>query len=546
MVERMLGVVLRNEEAMRHAEEMLEVDDFAEHQRGYAAVYAVALDFYEEHAALPQYDDLVDEVERRLDENPEGLSDDELALLDKWLKDTYEIPDEHFAKREMLRVFRKYLKMFLEDRTTDKIREDFSSQATVDVFNYLKNLEEKTRRISLASEGGIQPLFAPGWSKNNTIVELRDTTLPFLNAMLDGGDGCGEVNGLLAPFGTCKTTMAMQMATGRARRCRQDWISSGKTRPLGIVYVFIYEGTIEQMRLRALNCAAQVRREKLKDLSELNRRGVYDEYERQIFRDMFENDTPVPCEKQRVRTLSKVLNTNLQVICMTGSDKENPGRGSGYVEEIARIIEQDQTQQKSRYNCETFVECVIVDYVGAAVERASTAHNWTDSQRRNKTERFPLYMQQLVAGRFSCPCWCLHQLSGQANSFAPGKVPKGTDAKDTKSFKENLDFLFVVGSKNHQDLCCWVVDKARRFDTKLPPEVVFVDGEMGRVHSVSREYVLDRQTEEIVQASELRGMYADHSGSQQDEEEYADMAPATMAIQTQMREIASGRRRRRT
>lgn len=543
-VERLVGFTLRNESMHRKAKQMLQVEDFADHQRGLAAVYAIGLDFYEEHQELPDYVDIVEEIERRLDEAPESLSEDELELLDRAVKLQYQLPDEYFEQPKVQKVFRKMLRMFLEDRTTDKIREDFSSQSTVDVFGYLQGLQEKTRRIAMSAEEGVEDLFPRGWSKQRQLVELRDTTIPFLNVMLDGGDGCGEVNGLLAPFGTCKTTFAVQMSTGRAKRRRQEWVRAGRQTPLGISYLFIYEGNIAQMRVRSLMCAGQIHASKLKDTANLNRRGVYDDYERVLFRDMFEADVRVPCERDRVKATSNMLNTNFRVVCMSGHDEKHPGRGSGYVEEIANIIETDQQQQAERWDTEVFVECVTVDYVGAAVERAAMANNWSESERRIRTERFPYQMGQMVANRFYCPCWCMHQLSGQANSLAPGKVPKGTDAKDTKSFKENLDFLFIVGSKNHQNLCVWVVDKARRFETALPPEIIYVDGTLGRVRAVSGEFVLDRQSQEIVAASELRGMIADHSHTE-DEDEYEGMTQAAELVSNQMREIASGRRRRR-
>lgn len=541
-LERMLGIALRQEAAMKQAAQVLSADVFSTQQRGYALVWSVAKDFYEEHLALPGYDDIVEEVERRLMEGVEEFSDEELELLDNWLQLLYAIDEEVYERPATTRVFRKYLRMFLEDRAAEQIREDFfDASSTLDIYQYLQQLGRKAQKIQQVEESDIEPLFAEGWSAEAVTVELRDTTLPFLNGFLDGGDGIEEVSGLVAPFGTCKTTFAVQMCAGRARKCRQEWLATDRQAPLGIVYLFIYEGSLRQIRVRALSFAAQIHRSKLKDLRTLNPPGVYDDYERILFADMFANNVTVPCERQRVRVVQAALNDNLRVVCMSGMDRRNPGRGTGYVEEIARIVETDLAAQKERLRTDVFCETVVVDYVGAAVERAALANDWSEGEIRRRTERFPYQLGQQVAMPFRCPVWVLHQLSGKANSLAPGRIPKGTDVKDTKSFKENLDFLIVVGSKNKQDLCCWSVDKARRFETNPEPEIVFVDGALSTLRSASGEYVLDRHNGEIVPASELHGFNAAPvSGG---EEEY-DSLPAAAEIQAnELRRVVMRNRR---
>jgi hypothetical protein len=229
-----------------------------------------------------------------------------------------------------------------------------------------------------------------------------------------------------------------------------------------VVYLFFYEGTSDQMRHRALMHAAQVRRDRFRDLSLLRGPGWYEPYERELFAEAFALGVGPPCEQARVRVAAALLRDHLRAVCLSGQDLKNPGRGTHYVPELRTLIERDLERLQARWGVEVGIECVLVDYIGAAVERHAAAKGYDDARKRNLIDKFPFHAAQAVGVPFACPVWVFHQFSGAAQETPPGRVPKGNETKDSKSLKENLDFLILAGKPTEQQLIVMRLDKARR------------------------------------------------------------------------------------
>ena len=94
----------------------------------------------------------------------------------------------------------------------------------------------------------------------------------------------------------------------------------------------------------------------------------------------------------------------------------------------------------------------------------------------------------------------LHQLSGQANQKGSAAKVYHTDAAESKSFAENLDFAFVIGAVNDLGLCQINATKHRR-TADCPAAIVRVRGEMSRVEGTGNKYAIDPYTHTIQESS---------------------------------------------
>ena len=145
---------------------------------------------------------------------------------------------------------------------------------------------------------------------------------------------------------------------------------------------------------------------------------------------------------------------------------------------------------------------MVIDYVGAMATRHMSMAEKDSSQLRHYIAGAPLRMKNQIADYFNCPVWAIHQLSGEANKKKPTSKLLYTDAAESKSFAENLDFVFLVGRltmENLGQLCC---DKHRR-TAPMAPLVIRVRGEVNCVANVSHLYTVDHETNEIKLKSDV-------------------------------------------
>ena len=136
-----------------------------------------------------------------------------------------------------------------------------------------------------------------------------------------------------------------------------------------------------------------------------------------------------------------------------------------------------ELRERGSDGSEWYVKNVIVDYLGLMVDRDSTLRKSDPVEDHKAYQAAVAQIVNLVSKPFDCPSWILHQLSGVANAtLNPTKVLHHTDAKGSKSFGENLDFCFVIGSLNADSLGQVACTKHRRAG-KQAPSVIKVDGE---------------------------------------------------------------------
>ena len=513
----MLTTFIRKLSAFLVAKTQLRPEHFNKGEQGYALIWATVLDHYEEIGKLPQEHELLAEIDLRLQEDTDALDDDEISEVDKFVQTAF-----HGVKRQDLsdQLAAKYLRVFLEDRLADRAREIFQlgTRNPSDIFQLATNLAEEAGSIRALSGAGVQQPFPSGWDEQAPPVEKLDTDTACFNHFLNGGDSPGEVYGLLGPFGSAKTTTAIYLSVLRANRFWQQWVAGGRKGPLPLVYYFFYEGSLPEMRVRALAAIGQIDKETLESVSwdKLSYdRETLKPYELKLFaRELAAGATVHPeesvpgkamvwPERSRKKFAETILNRNWRPIDMTGNDPANPGRGWGMADELVSIVRQDQLFNYSR-GLAVCCGTVYVDFLLALVDAYMTHNNIKQHEElRLLVQRYPLHVKNRLALAFRCPVWILHQLSGAANSLPPGVIPKITDSAEGKSFAMHLDFCFQYGGKTAESLCVLACGKSRR----APPHtelVVRVDGALGAIRSTDGKWVLDTMAKKIVCAADLR------------------------------------------
>ncbi len=409
------------------------------------------------------------------------------------------------------RVAFKFLRQYLEDRLIADLRRDMGNSAFTPVSpSRLLQVYAETASAIATIQPSANPLpFPPGWADDGSSrIEKVPLGQVDFDDFLSDGLGCGEVLGLLAPHGTCKTLLAIQFGCDWAIAQADAWEATAARQSVApCVYVFAYEGSVAEMRTRAICHTGEIDKDRLElgDPAEnLNRTHLLP-YERDLFADRLRRGESIPSERDRSLTAKRKLNRNFRVIDMTGNDPENPGRGWGMVDEIAAIIQAD-IEFYRRQGMELRIGGVIVDYAGAAVERyIDMAPKVSRDHFRNLLGKFPMHFKSKVAQAFNCPGIINHQLNADANALAPGALPKGTDSAECRTFRENLDFAIVLSNPTSQNLVTAGLDKKRRGPSR-PPRVLEIDGRFGTVRTTNGEYVYDAEHRRIVDRESLRGI----------------------------------------
>ncbi len=498
-VETMMAIAIRNQIVFDTFKDVLKYEDFSELDMKYAVVWQTVLNHYAEENKLPSKALLLSETATAMESDPDSMSRVEIDDLNGFIEAAFDPEQwredvetsEHHASWSIKRI-----KRYLEDRLVDRTSAGLVDRGRVvaDLPSVLTQLHAKAQEIAALAEEGDVEFLPEGWSVDAGI-NIFSTYLSFIDKFLGGGHAPGEVYGIMGPFGSCKTTLAIMLAVNAARHAHAERATNADYD--GYVFYVSFETRIKEMRLRAVSYAAEVHRDSLQNmgadgLKALSTAKHLKKYEKKRFRKQLDNGEKVLGEQGRVKRAAKYLNTRFIGIDLTGHDSKRRQAGGGFVEEIARII----ATELRRRGTKARATAVIIDYVGAMAKRHLAAIGKDESALRHYISGAALKARNQIADQFDCPVWLIHQFSGEANRRAPGGRYHHTDAAEAKNFAENLDFAFVVGNLTDSGLGQIVATKHRR-QRAMPPEVIFVDGEFNDVTYPNKEYVIDPQTRAI-------------------------------------------------
>lgn len=476
--------------------EQLEVSHFGSLET-YQLIYRILLSYYEEHAEMPPPDIMWVEVEALLDGMPEGsFSVEELEDLENFLNEDYA---GHEVDESTYRWASSKIKQLIEE----SVLQDMAVRVTSDVLpaslpDMLESWEQRLTDLqSLGHTESSTETYPDEWDRVAGL-NLRSTGLSFLDDFLAGGHCAGEVYGILAPYGTCKTTLAAMLFCNEARQAQSRYLECvSEERPIriGLSVLVSYEAAKSpEVQHRCLMYMGQLQRGSLAAMDSSGIASLAGDpqaplsYEQKRFSQQI-SDGMFRTEQQRTEEVVGVMNQHSLILDMTGNDPDFRRAGGGGLKEIASRLKAELSHRSRGTTAEYYVENIMIDYVGAMVKRELAASGADSSDLRHRITEAGLMSGNLLAKPFGCPVWLIHQLSGVANSsFKPGARLHHTDSAESKSFAENLDFAFVIGNLNDKNQGQIACTKHRRAASK-PARVIEVDGDFNTVISRDDLYV---------------------------------------------------------
>ena len=521
----MLATMIRNEPLFLHTRDKLEFAMFLDDEIAYRLVWSLVQSYYDEFKELPARGGLIAALDA-MSEVDSSLTSDVVDEAAEFIKQAFR--DKVWG--EDLSTSPKYkklalgtLKSFREEYILDTVRGklDYDKSRVADVAAFFKASYEdvaKAQAITMEKRKSLAPR-DDEWARKKGIGKFT-TGIDFLDTLLGGGHAPCEVYGFMAPFGACKTTLAVQLAVEAAREAHRIFLETGR---MEYVFLATYEAPLEnEIRFRALQCAANISRYSFENLDpELGLAGLSTKdklkpYEEVMYRQTIAEGTEVQGEQERLEEIRDILDKHLIVLDMTGA--EGPC-GNGFIEEIMAGIESylDESPKDSK------VRAIIVDYVGKMVDNYMVASKQPDNQQYVWIRRAVGQAKTTLATRYKCPVWLMHQLSGRSNNKVAGAGIHHTEAAGSTSWAENLDFAIQAGVPNDDELLRVDASKHRR--TKQQDyRIVKLDGETGKMKDTSDLYLVDPTTKLIRPREEVESKSKSVKASTQDSKNAAKEA----------------------
>lgn len=473
--ETMLTILVRRLRAFDAARDSLTADSFTENDAILQIIWGEVCDYYDEHGQLPNRLSLLTVVRSHIDQDILDLEDDDRGRLLKMIDRIYD-----WKLRDLdASLGVKLAKQFLEDRLSDKVKEAADSDDTPDIEALLSSYQEDFSRIDvLATTNSEVTAYPVDWEPGP--LQKKRTNLVYLDYYMNGGHAPGEIYCIMGPWGSCKTTMGIQLSIEAATSCRMEWEQRNRQGKIGLSYFFTYEEPLDpNIRIRGLSYAARINRTHLENIAgwhKLSRWPKLHDYEKHFYPEAQKRGIQLPGEYDRFLAARKWLNTNWVPVDMSGADPEHQLRGTGLHKEMANYIHNDLRRRGKNY----YVACVVLDHARAMVDRHIEDMKIDVAEFRHILGRLPGNLRKSIAYPFKCPVWMLHQLNADENARAAGKATKQTGASEARNIPEKCDFTFNIGKQTTEGLCVLSCQKSRR--NKLQSDIIIrVDGALSRV-----------------------------------------------------------------
>lgn len=497
----LLAVLIRNREAFQTVRDTLGPNHWKAVGLPHMLIWQETLRFFAEHGDLPSRELLMTEIDQRLDETPSLLTDEQLQTVDKLMALAFDDLTKEKAAESIKHAdwaIRKARSLLAEVVAQDAQQAIFDGgERPADLSDFFSRCLDQSQKIqSMGVHGSTLP-FPDGWD-NCMRGEARKTGMPW-DRFTGGGERPGEVTALLAPTGTMKTVAAIDSWVMGCKMAAIEWDERGRDGKKGVSLLCFYEGSLSEMRERALANAASVPRKRLAAISsidDLENEAVLD-YEKRVFKKQLASGTPITHERGRVIAATRLLNECGIMFDFTGEDPRNPGLGSGGVNEMCSHI-----LSFFRNHPEFYCYRIIVDHVMAMVDQqfGSTGNaDW--SNLRHELRTIPLTISNRLAKALHCPVLILSQLSADAGKRSPAAKYSHYDHPEGRAFAMALPYCIVGGTLTNRSLAVLHCSK-HRHDPPRDNMVIRVDGSYSRLLDYSKFYYADEATRRIVSHQE--------------------------------------------
>lgn len=512
----MFAVLVRNPNAFELVHDAMTVDKIQEISDAYGVIWKVVRGFYKDYAELPTKSQIHTEVRGLLKQDPGMFTyEDEEEFIDFL---DYAFDDEEHGKdlsrsRGHERSAVATAKLFLEEHSTLKYQEQVHHNGRI-IADLPAALQAHRDELAVAEQLTTvtsTELFPEGWDEKPGL-ELRPTGVGAMDRLLSGGLAGGEVLAFMAPFGSCKTTVAVQTVCLAAEKAsRGESLIPLKKKQRAVAFLISTEMVIDEFRIRALSFMTKIPRKRLaraigpekgiKTLSNSTEPGSTKEthYEKKAFKTQIEHGDGFMSEQQRVRTAIAILERHLFFLDCTEANPDRPPLTGSGIRDIANwvksIIRKDKTICPSIF---------VLDHASAlALCCLQDAKNGFDDLRQILRD-IPRKCGEILAKPYKVGCIVFHQLSGEANSRGPAADIHHTDAAECKAFAEYADHAIMCGrpTENADQVAKWKMTKHRR----EPPRehaLVKIVGHVCKVVDVSATFATTADNRAIVRKTDL-------------------------------------------
>lgn len=313
--------------------------------------------------------------------------------------------------------------------------------------NLRKLADEATRIEFLSAEVAIEPL-APDTSYFSKAkkLELVPTGISWIDSRIGDGQRYGDVNGLIGPTGSGKTTLGSQLFVSNVKEASSQYQLVGEDR---VCVFYTYEQKSFDLQQKIFSNAFSIARNSiteygyldnlsrgtadspLKDYERGNRFGGQSEYER------YNLERELYSRHGIIRNMSGVADVcddaRLRMI------KQNKGMGG--IQEIVNDLHYIRDIRKQQFRA------VFIDYLGLVMERQYQNTN-DPKMMYYALKRFGDEVRQKIAGEFNCVVWLLHQMAGSANKIKPTTPLTHADSEGCRSLANNMANCLCLGTKD--------------------------------------------------------------------------------------------------
>lgn len=416
-------------------------------------------------------------------------SNSETGLID-WI---FKVEDSDLDEFEGTTLLKKYL----HDQTVVRPLKDYvfnlGNQIPEDISELLRGIETQKQKVE--SIGDIKA--APAITELYEPIDVPKftTNVSFLDEYMSGGQADGEVYVLLGPSGVGKTTLGVQICCSGARYGQQLYRSSKNEKDLRHWYFFSYEQPIKpDIYHRVWSHMAQIHVDTFRNNEKLSTSSDLKPYEIEKFKNQLAQNLKVPGEQERFNAISKELNPlNLWLFDMSGFDDPTAGRGG--VDEMVRVIDDEYRSGKN-------IGGMVIDYAGLVADRYIAHNSLRYDDLRHILRGFVDKIRTLIASKYSCPVWVLHQLAGAANKKSPMAKQHHADAAECKTFGDNAVFAFSLGTKDDKNMCRITCSKSRRSAGTTLEKIIFIDGAYCTMRGMDGQFVFDSTANRIISINE--------------------------------------------
>lgn len=514
--EEMMAVLIRNQGAFETVHELFTPVEVKKFSPALAIVWKCTRRFYKKYSELPTKSQLTAALHDYVTNNPDTLSSEDKEEIDEFTG--YAFDDKEHGKniaksKSACKVAVETVRRVLEEQLARGVQTALTEDGKMpaDLPGHLQLVQARLGVVQSLSEVQIGVPFPEGWDDRPDEV-LASTGVPALDEFCGGGWLPEEVFLFLAPYGSCKTTLACHGVSEQVKRAANDW-AQGKVRldkhnkPMKPKAVLLFtESSMNEYRNRLLAYLARVKWSRLRQMRRLSelcdgtKPGVIKgetEYELVEFAEDIKNKRPWENEQTRIKNAVALCNEHLMLVDCTDSDDSPYSIGKGGVPEIANVLRGVFRKQSNVY-----ATSIWLDHVSGLVDRMSDTIK-DEAELRRILTNVPRLAGDMLAKPFKCPVMLFHQLSGEANSRSVVAKFHHADAEGSKSIGKYANFAICAGPVDKiTGMCHWECTKHRR-EPPTNSRIIRVLGSFNRLIDETEDYGIEAGRRQIMKKSEM-------------------------------------------